>query len=119
MWLRKRLASFLADAIIRRSIKTVIALVLFQGGTLAFYFRQLPPLVPLFYSLPWGETQLAPALYLLLFPIISLGVLLISFLITLVSPIEEIFLWRLVFIYSAFASFLTTVGLEKIIFLMS
>lgn len=35
-------------------------------------FKELPSEVPLFYSLPWGEQQLAPPSYLFIFPIFSI-----------------------------------------------
>lgn len=35
---------------------TIVALM---GGTLAWMWKNLPPKLPWFYSLPWGEQQLA------------------------------------------------------------
>lgn len=35
---------------------------------LIFFFKRLPPLLPLFYSLPWGEEQLAGPTSLILLP---------------------------------------------------
>lgn len=43
---------------------------------LAFRFSLLPPEVPLWYTLPWGKSQLAPSIYLWLIPI-SLSVIFI------------------------------------------
>lgn len=38
-------------------------------------FNDLPPLIPLYYSLPWGTSQLVPTSYIFLPPIISIAVL--------------------------------------------
>jgi len=43
-----------------------------QATLLYLSQRYLPPLVPLWYTLPWGETQLAPSLYLALLPALTL-----------------------------------------------
>jgi hypothetical protein len=37
--------------------------------TAVFFFRRLPPQIPLLYSLPWGEQQLSPSGILLLLPL--------------------------------------------------
>lgn len=39
---------------------------------LAFFWLRLPPQIPLFFSRPWGEAQLAPAYFLLLLPSLTL-----------------------------------------------
>lgn len=61
---------------------TPVALSLFLTLIILVFFKNLPPKLPLFYSLPWGERQLATHLQLLIIPalmsIISLINLIIS-----------------------------------------
>lgn len=42
------------------------------------FYNQLPPKLPLFYSLPWGETQLVAKQQFFLLPIILLLIILIN-----------------------------------------
>lgn len=48
----------------------VIAQTVIGGGSLAWFWRSLPPKIPFWYSKPWGEERLGPP-YLLLIPILS------------------------------------------------
>lgn len=50
------------------SIGTIIASVVLW----AIFFHRLPPVVPLWYSKPWGEDQLANPIFLLILPLGSL-----------------------------------------------
>lgn len=55
--------------------------LLFIGLQIAFIllrFNDLPQLVPLYYSQPWGESQLAPVSSLFLLPVFSIGLLLLN-----------------------------------------
>ncbi len=47
----------------------VLAVVLATAvGMWGIFYQQLPPVVPMFYSLPWGEAQLATKEMMLLIP---------------------------------------------------
>jgi hypothetical protein len=55
--------------------------LIFIGGQLLllfFKFNSLPPQVPFYYSLPWGEYQLASASTLFILPMFSIILLLID-----------------------------------------
>lgn len=47
-------------------------IIVVQFGLAVFFQRQLPPEVPVFYSRPWGENQLANTGWLIILPGISL-----------------------------------------------
>lgn len=49
-----------------------------QAGVLLATRQELPPVVPLFYSLPWGTLRLADPVWLWLLPGISSGAVLIN-----------------------------------------
>jgi hypothetical protein len=66
------------DKLIRRNFKLCLFIISLSLLLIVFKFRQLPPQVPLFYSLAWGEKQLASSLLLLLLPFFSLVVLLLN-----------------------------------------
>ena len=40
-----------------------VTLIALMGGVLAIFWKTLPPQLPLFYSLPWGEQQLVNKLW--------------------------------------------------------
>jgi len=47
--------------------------------SILFFWRKLPPEIPLFYSRPWGKEQLAKPLFLFLLPGLTLVIFLINF----------------------------------------
>jgi hypothetical protein len=47
-----------SDKIIRWGMTFSLALLILQAIILGIFFLQLPPLVPLFNQLPWGDTRL-------------------------------------------------------------
>ena len=82
---------------------------------LLIFWGKLPPQVPLFYSHPWGEEQLAKPIFLWILPtgaiFVFLGGLMIS------KFIEEKLLIYLVICSSALFSFFSFLTLFKIIIL--
>lgn len=44
-----------------------------QGITIAVLWRQLPKVVPLFFTQPWGEARLAPKIFLLILPLLAIA----------------------------------------------
>jgi len=63
------------------SLSLLISLA--QALILFSIWRFLPPQVPLFYSQPWGNSQLVNPVYLILLPSISLGLLIINLFLSL------------------------------------
>lgn len=116
--MKKKLTLLLSDKLVSQIAMMTFILVIAQLAILAFFYRSLPSQVPLFYSLPWGETQLAPVLYLFLFPALSIVFGTINVIVLIVCPFEERFLSRVMGVYWLFGSLLSTIGLVKIIFLI-
>lgn len=59
-----------------------VLLIIFSFSLIFFTYADLPPTMPLWYSLPWGAGQLAQKQLLLLIPVISL----LFFIINLLFP---------------------------------
>lgn len=55
----------------------VLVLVI-QFGYLLFFFNRLPPEVPLYYSLPWGVSQITSVKDLFILPIVSILILIVN-----------------------------------------
>jgi hypothetical protein len=91
-------------------ITSIISLIIFWG--------KLPPQSPLFYSLPWGEQQLADSKTLFLLPLISLLVLGFNFGFNKLIK-EKGLLTTLAYWTATIVSFLSFFTLIKIIFLIT
>jgi len=87
---------------------------LIMGGIFFVFYRQLPPQVPLFYSLPWGERQLVSPSTLLFLPSLSLVILVINVLISRFLMAYS-FLVNVLFWSGTLFSFLALIDLIKII----
>lgn len=90
-----------------------------QIGLIAFFWRFLPPQVPLFFSRPWGEEQLVPRLGLLLFPSACLLVFLLNSTIAGLAPKEERLISQTLIIATAIFSLLCFISLGQIIRLIT
>lgn len=80
------------------------------------FIKKLPPKVPLFYSKPWGEEQLAPALGLL----IPLGLALIILIANslLVKIFQERFIARSLVVGALLAGVLASITVVRIVWLI-
>ena len=67
MWstLKSQWRNFARDSVFTWSWRVSVAIALVTALTIAWYWQRLPPVVPLLYSLPWGEEQLAAPLGLI------------------------------------------------------
>jgi hypothetical protein len=93
--------------------------IILQISVLIWRFTNLPSQVPLYYSLPWGETQLASASALFLLPTFSLVILLINNLFSISLAATNTLLSRLLIFASLAVSFFFLVTLVKIVYLIS
>lgn len=113
------LGHFWQQKINSRILRWNLFFICLQIGILAWKFTSLPPQVPLYYSLPWGESQLTNSSSLFLLPTLSVVVLFIDSLFS-VSFFKNLpLLSRLSTITALIVSFFITITLFKIIFLIS
>ena len=96
-----------------------IFFICLQIGVLAWKFVTLPPQVPLYYSLPWGASQLVNSSSLFLLPTISVVILFIDNLFSVSFFKNFELLSRLSVITSLIVSFFLTITLFRIVFLIS
>jgi len=104
---------------IRLAHKFIIALFILSLGILLWRWRMLPPLVPLWYSRPWGADQLAAPFFLFILPVSSLFLYGVNFLIAIYVTAEYLIFTQLLFLSSFIVSLLSFVTLVKILFLVS
>ncbi|SRR5574344_363082 len=92
--------------------------IIIQLAVIIFKFNALPPKVPLYYSLPWGESQLGNASSLFLLPVFSITILLLNNLLANFFLKSIPLLSRLLVIVSVIFSFFLTFSLLKILILI-
>jgi hypothetical protein len=67
-----------SDNITQKGFFICFLIILLSCGYAVFYFNNLPPLLPLFNQLPWGEQRLIETAGIFIPPIISFLILLIN-----------------------------------------
>jgi hypothetical protein len=92
-----------------------VVFILLQLGLLFWKFNDLPTSVPLYYSLPWGQSQLASLSALFLLPAFSLIIGLANSILALSLFSSIKLLSRLLVIFSLIFSILVFVSLFQII----
>ncbi len=116
--LQTRVKQFTRDNYYRWSIRISLFLIIFASALLLYFWQKLPPQIPFYYSLTWGEEQLAPNISL----IFLLSGLLITCLINLIMAfflhIHLPFYSKLLLVGSSCICFLTVFTLINIILLM-
>lgn len=104
--------------IIGLTTKGVLALYCFSLLVLLLTERSLPPLVPLWYSAPWGVDRLAHPLWLFLLPCFGLVWQIINMIIAFSIPIEYLTFIQFLFINSFLVNLLASITLLKIIMIV-
>lgn len=93
---------------------TVLSLVIFLAR-----YSILPPEVPLWYSKPWGQEQLAHPLWLLVLPAGGLIWYLVDLTIATYITHEYLIFTQVLFLSSFLVSLLSTFSLVRILFLVT
>jgi len=103
-----------------KNIKVANWLIIFFSFLfIGLKWRALPPQIPLFYSRPWGEDQLAGKEMVLLLPTASFGISLINEILSRVFFKKRgVFFEKISFCSSFLVSILACISLIKIIFLV-
>lgn len=94
-----------------------LGLILISLLVLVVAWRFLPPEVPLFYSLPYGQSELAGRLFLWLLPAASLLIFFLNFQLAIKFFSEEKLLAQIALLTTSIVSLFSSVTLIKIIFL--
>ncbi len=115
---RDNLISALQNRLIKINLFLAV-IFLIIGVVILLIFRQsFPPQIPLFYSLIWGEAQLAPSFWLWFLPVGQFLILIINLLLATVAyPKEEIPSYFLAFATTSF-NLIILITLLKIVYLV-
>ena len=75
---KEQFDSLVSHKQIKTAVRIGFILPIFSFLILTFFWKKLPPQVPLFYTKPWGEEQLAKNFFLWMLPSFSLILTLIN-----------------------------------------
>lgn len=90
-----------------------------QVVILFFKFNDLPPQIPFYFSLPWGESQLASSTAIIYLPIFSIIITLLnSFWAAMLVKTNSLFS-KLLIVFSLIFSFFSSLAVFQIVFLVS
>lgn len=92
--------------------------ILAQSSLILVSWGKLPPQVPLFYSMPWGEQILAAPLFLWILPSVAFFSLTVNYLLARIFAGEDIFLLRVLVICTFLVVLTTLYDTVKIISLL-
>ncbi len=107
-----------ADRVIFYTLLFSILGVLLQIGISGFQFLNLPPMIPLFNSLSWGEERLAGKLFIFAVPGFLLTMIVINFLFAARFYKKNALLSRILMFNLMLGVFLSGLALIQIFFLV-
>ena len=90
-----------------------------QGLLLFLKYTDLPPQIPLFYSLPWGESQLANSSLIFILPSISVLILFVNNILAVYYLKLVPLISRLLVVFSLVSTVFCTITIYKIITLIA
>lgn len=95
-----------------------LVFVVIQLSVLTWQFGNLSQQVPLYYSLPWGESQLVSASTLFIIPTLSIVLFIVNHLFAIGFSQKNILLSKLLIFTSLIVSLFFLITLLKIIYLV-
>ncbi|MBP9817501.1 hypothetical protein KBC75_01940 [Candidatus Shapirobacteria bacterium] len=113
------LGKFWQEPQITKIFRWNLLTIILQIVTLLFKYFDLPPQIPLFYSQPWGESQLASNSFIILLPLFSLLILIINNLTAAFIASRSILFSRILTICSLIFSLIILYSIFNIVFLVS
>lgn len=112
------LSLFLGNKSYYLPLRIFTVLLAISFFVLGITFKKLPPLVPLYYSLPWGEEQLTKSYELFIIPISLIIIFFINAFVSIFLIKKDTFLIQLLIWSSCFTALIGLITLTKIIFLV-
>ena len=113
------LGKFWQEKVNHTILRWNVLLILSSIGFLVIKFGDLPPQVPLYFSLPWGENQLAPASSLFFMPTFSIVIAILNNLLAAIMVNSQVLFARLLVIFSLIFSIFTAISVFNIVALVA
>lgn len=114
----KNISAFFNNSHYSLPIRLFLSMMGISFIILAITFRRLPPSVPLYYSLPWGEEQLARPSDLFIIPFSIMIIFLINLILSIIFLKKDNFLIQFLMWSSCLIALGGLITLTKIILLV-
>jgi hypothetical protein len=99
--------------------KFVLFITLCSLAAIVLRWGKLPPVIPLWYSRPWGIDQLAQPIWIFILPLGSVLLYFINLGLSVYVTAEYLIFTQVLFLTSLLASLLSFITLMKILFLVT
>ena len=90
-----------------------VVLIAFQIAYLIYMLNALPPQIPLYYSLPWGESRLTSFTSLSLLPLYSIIILFVDSFLAMIYSVKIKVVSQLLMIFCLIFTLFATISLLK------
>ena len=117
--MKELLRSILKDKFYIFSLIAIVILLLLQFLAIAFFYKYIPPQIPIFYSQPWGQEQLADKKLIFLFPIQLILLLIINYFLTALFFLKEKLLAKFFIFGVSLVAVLLSIAFFKILSLVA
>jgi uncharacterized membrane protein len=112
------LGKFWQTTLNSRFMRFTVILFIAQLVIIIWFYNQLPPEIPLFFSRPWGEAWISSTSSIFILPLFSLGSFLINYFLALYFHQKKLILSQLLVIFAFIISLFSTISVIKIISLV-
>jgi hypothetical protein len=112
------LGKFWQTTLNSRLLRFTIILFLIQLVLILWFYKELPPEIPLYFSRPWGADWLTATSSIFILPLMSLVTLLVNYFLALFYHQKKLILSQLLVIFSFIISLFSTFSVLKIISLV-
>ena len=117
--MKEFLRSILKDKFYIFSLIAIVILLLLQFLAIAFFYKYIPPQIPIFYSQPWGQEQLADKKLIFLFPIQLILLLIINYFLAALFFLKEKLLAKFFIFGVSLVAVLLSIAFFKILSLVA
>ncbi len=83
--IRETAETLVPDRLGRTSYLIALIIIAVMIAIIAFLYNRLPRSIPLYYTLPWGESRIAPRIMIYLLPAIAMGFFVVNLVLGLIE----------------------------------
>ncbi len=92
-------------------------ILLFEIVLIIWFYKNLPPQIPLYFSRPWGSSWLASTSSIFILPIFTLLAILTNYSLAFYYHLHKDFMAKLLVIFTPIIAFFSVISVFQIIFL--
>lgn len=116
--MRKFINTITIDKITYRGFLISFLLIILSIGFIAFYYKSLPPYIPVFNQLPWGEARITPTFGIFIPIAIYFGVFITNIIFTSAVYMKNPLIARIVAATTLLIGILNFIFLVRTVFIL-